>query len=180
MIAVGISLRRSPIHDCCEPIDSLPAYDHWMTQPMTRILLALLTFAMMTGAAAPSLADDEKRWDKKSCDLFTQARKAKICTLQAITGFAPLSNEPAQLIADQVVKSCDWAWRDLYDRERERHLLGPNANFDGYLKSWASTSLILVLESRLPAGNPRPRTDVERDIIRVYSEKLLTDCGESK
>ena len=148
-----------------------------MTNPMTKTLLALLTLTMTT-AAARSLADDEKRWDKKSCDLFTQVRKAKICTLKAITGFAPLSNEPAQLIADQAVKSCDWAWRDVYDRERERHLLGPNANFDEYLKSWASTSLVLVLESRLPAGNPRPRTDVDGDVVRVYSEKLSKDCGE--
>jgi len=137
-----------------------------------------LLVTLFVNAAAPSLADDEKRWDKKSCDLFTQVRKAKICTLKAITGFAPLSNEPAQLIADQAVKSCDWAWRDVYDRERERHLLGPNANFDEYLKSWASTSLVLVLESRLPAGNPRSRTDVERDVIRIYSEKLSKDCGE--
>jgi len=129
----------------------------------------VLAAALCVDAAVPSAADD-KQWDKKSCDFFTQVRKAHICTLKAITGFAPLSNELAQLIADQAVKSCDWAWRDVYDRER--HLLGPNANFDEYLKSWASISLVLVLESRLPAGNPRPRTDVERDIVRVTAVQL--------
>jgi hypothetical protein len=131
--------------------------------------------AIVTGCASTSLADDEKRWDKKACDLFAHARKAHICTLEAIKGFAPLANEPAQLIAEQSIKKCDWAWRDVYDRERQ--LLGPNANFEQYVKTWASQSLVLVLESRLPASNPRPETDVQRDMIRIYTEKLLKDCG---
>jgi hypothetical protein len=66
-----------------------------------------------------------------------------------------------------------WAWRYVYDQER--HLV--RGDFDQYLKSLASRYLVLVLESRLPTGNPRPETDVQRDIIRIYTEKLLKDCG---
>jgi hypothetical protein len=135
-----------------------------------------LLVTLFVNAAAPSLADDEKRWDKKACDLFAHVRKAHICMLDALQGFAPLANEPAQLIAEQSAKKCDWAWRDVYDREKP--LLGPNANFDQYLKSWANQSVVLVLESRLPAGSPRPETDVQRDVIRIYTKKLSKDCGE--
>jgi hypothetical protein len=132
----------------------------------------VIALALCVDAAAPSLALDEKRWDKKACEIFSHARKAKMCTLNAITAFAPLTSEPAQLIAEQSFKRCDWAWRDVYDREA--HL---GVDFAQYLKTWADQWLVVVLESRLPAGKARPETDVERDIIRIYTEKLLKDCG---
>lgn len=135
----------------------------------------VLAVALCVDAAAPSLALTEKQWDKKACETFARVRKADMCTLDAIQGFASLTNEPAQLIAEQSVKKCEWAWRYVYDQEG--HL---SVDFDQYLKSWANQSLVLVLESRLPAGNPRPETDVQRDIIRIYTEKLLKDCGALK
>jgi hypothetical protein len=135
-------------------------------------LVAVLAMALCVDAAAPSLAAAEKRWDKKACEIFAHVRKADMCTLDAIQGFASLTNEPAQLIAEQSVNKCSWAWRDVYDQEA--HL---GKDFDQYLKSWASQWLVMVLESRLPASNPRPETDVQKDIIRIYSEKLLKDCA---
>src|ERR1700688_3371073 len=80
------------------------------------------------------------------------------------TVFAALTNEPAALIWDQSVKKCSWAWRAVYDQEG--HL---GIDFDQYLRTWASQWLVMVLESRLPASNPRPETDVQKDIIRIYS-----------
>lgn len=133
----------------------------------------VLAVALCVNAAAPSLAVAEKQWDKKACENFAHVRKAYVCTLEALQGFAPLTNEPAQLIAEQSVKKCDWAWRYVYDQEG--HLV--RGDFDQYLKSLASRYLVLVLESRLPTGNPQPETDVQRDIIHIYTEKLLKDCG---
>jgi hypothetical protein len=135
-------------------------------------MATILAVALCINAAAPSLVLAEEQWDKKACEIFTRARKAHMCTLEAVKGFAALANEPAQLIAEQSVKGCDWAWRDVYDQEA--HL---GVDFDQYLKSWASQWVVVVLESRLPAGNPQPQTDVQRDIIRIYSEKLSKDCG---
>jgi hypothetical protein len=132
----------------------------------------VLAAALCVGAAASSVAFAQERWDKKACEIFTHARKAHICTLEAVKGFAPLANEPAQLIAEQSVKSCDWAWRDVYDQEG--HL---GVDFRQYLQTWAAEWVPLVLESRLPPGNPRPRTAVERDIVLSYTAKLLKDCG---
>jgi hypothetical protein len=146
-------------------------------------LAAILVMALCVGAAAPSLAAAEKRWDKNACEIFGHVRKAEMCTLDAIQGFASLTTEPAQLISEESVKKCSWAWRDVYDQEghvgydQEGHV---GKDFDQYLKSWASQWLVVVLESRLPASNPRPETDVKKNIIRIYSEKLLKDCGAMK
>ena len=107
--------------------------------------IAAVSLALCICAAAPSLAAEEKRWDKKACEIFGHARKADMCTLDAIQGFASLTNEPARLIAEQSVKKCDWAWRYVYDQEG--HL---GVNFDQYLKSWANQWLVVVLESRTP------------------------------
>jgi hypothetical protein len=136
-------------------------------------------------AAAPSLAVGETRWDKKACEYFAHARNAHICTLQALVSFAPLVNEPAQLIAEQAVKKCAWAWQYVYDHDYPFGAPIIKDNFgssvEQFMKSWAAEfTLPLVLESRLPAGTPRPKTDVERDIVRVYTEKLLKDCGGVK
>ena len=134
-----------------------------------------MAVALCVDAAAPSLSLAETRWDKKACEIFTHVRKAHVCTFEALKGFAPLTNEPAQLIAEQSFKSCDWAWRDVYDQEA--HL---GVDFAQYLKALADQWLVLVLESRLPAGDPRPETEVERNIIRVYTEKLSKDCGAGR
>ena len=142
-------------------------------RPIAKARCACLTALVV--AAAPSLAVGETRWDKKACEYFTHVRNAKICTLQALESFAPLVNEPAQLIAEQSFKKCAWEYQYLYDHEG--HI---GVDFDQYVKSWASQFVVEVLESRLPAGNPRPETDVERDIVRIYTEKLLKDCGKVK
>jgi hypothetical protein len=150
----------------------------WQGMMMKLLLMAahclatILAIALCIGAAAPSLAAAEKSWDKKACKIFGHARKANICTLDAIQGFASLTTEPAQLIAEQSVKKCSWAWRDVYDQEGHVGI-----DFDQYLRTWANQLLVLVLESRLPASSPRPETDMQKDIIRIYSEKLAKDCG---
>jgi hypothetical protein len=138
-------------------------------------LAAILAMAFCVGVAAPSLATVEKRWDKKACEVFGHVRKADMCTLDAIQGFASLTTEPAQLIAEQSVKKCSWAWRDVYDQEGHFGI-----DFDQYLRTWASQRLVVVLESRLPVSSPRPETDEQKNIIRIYSEKLLKDCGAMK
>lgn len=136
-------------------------------------------------AAAPSLAVGETRWDKMACEYFTHARDAQLCTLQAVESFAPLVNEPAQLIAEQSVKKCAWDWEFVYHHDYPYGASTSNdkygSSFDQFMKSWASDlTLPLVLESRLPAGNPRPETDIERSAVRITTEKLLTDCGRVK
>lgn len=154
-----------------------------LTFAKARCLAAVLATALSVDTAAPSPAAAERRWDKKACEILAHARKADMCMLDAIQGFASLTNEPAQLIAEQSVNKCNWAWRDVYDQEahlgydQEAHL---GKDFDQYLKSWASQWLVVVLESRLPASNPQPETDMQKDIIRIYSEKLLKDCGAMK
>ena len=127
-------------------------------------LAAILAIALCVDAIAPSLGAAEQRWDKKACKIFANARKANVCTLDAVQGFAALTHEPVQLIAEQSVKRCGWAWRDVYDQEAHFGI-----DFDQYLKTWTSQWLVIVLESRLPASNPRPETDVKKDIIRIYS-----------
>ena len=144
---------------------------------------ACLTALIVT--AAPSLAVGETRWDKKACEYFTHVRNAHFCTLQALESFAPLVNEPAQLIAEQAVKKCAWAWRDVYDHDYPYGAPINKDNFGGsveqFMKSWAAEfTLPLVLESRLPAGSPRPETDLERDTVSSYTETLLKDCGKLK
>jgi hypothetical protein len=139
----------------------------------------------LVAAAAPSLAVGETRWDRKACEYFTHVRDAHICTLRAIESFSPLVNEPAQLIAEQAVKKCAWAWQYVYDHD---YPYGPpiiknnyGSSVQQYMKSWAAEfALPLVLESRLPVGNPQPETNVERDTIRIYTDKLLKDCGVIK
>ncbi len=136
-------------------------------------------------AAAPSLAAGETQWDKKACEYFTHVRDAHLCTLQALDGYAPLVNEPAQLIAEQAIRKCAWAWQYVYDHDYPYGAPITNDNYgssvDQFMKSWAAEfALPLALESRLPAGNPQPETDVERDSVRIYTEKLRKDCGKVK
>jgi hypothetical protein len=131
-----------------------------------------LTAALCAGATASSMAFAQERWDKKACEIFRHARKAHICTFEAVNGFAALANELATLIAEQSVKSCDWAWREVYDQEG--HL---GVDFRQYLQTWTAEWVPLVLESRLPSGNPRPRTEIERSLILSYTAKLSKDCG---
>jgi hypothetical protein len=117
--------------------------------------------ALIAAAAAPALAVGETRWDKKMCEYFTHVRNAHLCTLQGLESFAPLINEPAQLIAEQSVKKCAWAWQYLYDHDYPGGAHATNDNYGGsieqFMKSWAAEfTLPLVLESRLPTGNPLP------------------------
>jgi hypothetical protein len=54
MIAVVISLRLWPIHDCSGSIDLRPAYDHRMT-PMTKTpIIAALLAVLATDVSAQS------------------------------------------------------------------------------------------------------------------------------
>jgi hypothetical protein len=137
-------------------------------RPMARALTA----AIFAGATASSVVFAQERWDKKACEIFTHVRKAHLCTFEAVNGFAALANEPAPLIAEQSVKSCDWAWREVYDQEG--HL---GVDFRQYLQTRTAEWVPLVLESRLPSGNPRPRTEIERSLISSYMVKLSKDCG---
>jgi hypothetical protein len=140
---------------------------------MSRLSLAAggLSLALCVGAAFPPVAIAEKRWDKNACEMFKKDRDAESCTYQAIQAFASLVNEPAQLIAEQAVKSCDWAWRGVYDQEG--HL---GVTFDQFLKTWADQMVIVVLESRLPKGSPRPNSDIQLEMIAIRSGKLAKDC----
>jgi hypothetical protein len=149
------------------------------------LVVAVFAVAIYFDAEAPSLAAVGTRWDKKACDYFTDVRNAHVCTIQALTEFSPLVNEPAQLISEQAVKKCAWAWRRVYDHDYPfgAPIIADNygGSVEQFMKSWAAEfTLPLVLESRLPAGNPRPETDVERHAVRIYTEKLLNDCGRVK
>jgi hypothetical protein len=69
---------------------------------MTKILLALLTFAMMTAASAQSLQLDP-------------VADAKRCSEVALTNYALSSTEPAEKIAEMAFRKCSDKWSQALD-----------------------------------------------------------------